>query len=218
MDTYREALEADLVPGEAASAQPSPRTPSLRRRLLVLVGGSMLPVLILAAAVVMQGYSRAEQAAQERVLQITRSTMAAVDRELENRIAALEVLALSPALQVGDFEAFRGEAERFLSRIPSGAGISISERSGRQLMNTNAAPGEQVSPRIVLDAMEPVFTAKKPHVSDMFMSRLSSRPIFTIEVPVMRGEEVAYGLAFNPPRSDFIDILTKLNLPESWIV
>ena len=129
MDTYREALDADLAPGEAGPAQPSWSTPSLRRRLLVLVGGSMLPVLILAAAVVMQGYGRAEQAAQERVLQITRSTVAAVDRDLENRIAALQVLALSPALQTADFEAFRGEAERFLSRIPSGAGISVSERS-----------------------------------------------------------------------------------------
>lgn len=218
MDTHRESLdEGPVTANRVPSVSAGLRTPSLRRRLLVLVAGSMVPVLLLAATIVLQGYTRAEQAAQERVLQITRSTVAAVDRELQSRIAALEVLALSPTLQSSDLEAFRAEAVRFLSRFP-GAGLSLSDRSGRQLLNTNAAPGQVISRRADVGAVETVFATGKPYVSNMYMGRLSKRAIFLIDVPVSRGEEVIYSLAINSPRAAFADILQQLNLPDGWII
>jgi two-component sensor histidine kinase len=217
MNSYRAALGADLATRNPPDRAVLP-TQSLRRRLLVLVAGSIFPVLILTTAIVMQGYTRAEQAAEERVLQITRSTIAAVDRELQNRIAALEILALSPALQTGDIGAFRNDVQRFLSRDEDGAGISLSDASGQQLLNSNAAPGEVLPPRTDIEATRSAFATQKPYVSNMYLGHFSKRPIFSIDVPVMRDNQVVYNLTFISPRAPFTNILQQLNLPRGWII
>jgi len=97
--------------------------------------------------------------------------MAAIDRELQNEIAGLSVLALSPALQAGDLDTFRGETERFLKRFPLLSGIGLSDVTGQQLFNTNAAPGEALPKRGNLEAVDAVFAGKKPFVSDVFVAR-----------------------------------------------
>ena len=110
-------------------------------RLVLLVAGTVLPLVLLSAVLTVAGYRSAERDAAERVLQTTRSTMAAVDRELQNEIAGLSVLALSPALQAGDLKAFREEAGRFLGRFPALSGLGLSDVTGQQLFNTNVPDG-----------------------------------------------------------------------------
>jgi hypothetical protein len=124
---------------------------SLRVRLTFLIAGTMLPLILAAGIIVYQNYDAARRDAAERVLQATRGTMAAVDRELENITAALQVLALSPALQEGDWATFRHDAERFVSRYPAGHTIVVAERSGQQVFNSGLAEGAPLPSKTDID-------------------------------------------------------------------
>jgi len=143
--------------------------------------------------------------------------MFATDRELQNQIAALEVLALDPAIDTADLESFRPAAERFLTRFPEGTGVSLSDRDGRQVFITNARPGDPIRVRTDTDTIAAIFSEKKPQVSNIYLSRFTGQPTFTVDVPVIRGGNVLYDLAFNTPKQNFFDILAGLDLPEGWV-
>jgi len=217
VDTFRESVPQNTAP-QLRPQQMWRASSSLHFRLILLVAGTMLPLLTLAGVIVYQSYQTARTAAAERVLQTTRTGIAAVDRELQNQFAALEFLALSPNLQGGNFEAFRAEAERFTTRFPNDTAVSVSNAAGQQVFNTKVPPGGELPMRGSLDGVRHVFAHKTPYVTDLYIALLSQLPTFTIEVPVMREGAVVYNLAFNSPRPVFAEILRNLNLPEGWVV
>jgi two-component sensor histidine kinase len=190
---------------------------SLRVRLTFLIAGTMLPLILAAGIIVYQNYEAARRDAAERVLQATRGTMAAVDRELENIIAALQVLALSPALRDGDWTAFRHEAERFVSRYPAGHTIVVAERSGQQVFNSGLAEGTPLPSKSDLDSVRIVFETRAPYVSNVFIGAVAKRPLVTINVPILRGAEVIYDVSFDPPIERFLGMIDEQRLPPDWV-
>jgi two-component sensor histidine kinase len=194
------------------------RTLSLRYRLTFLIAGMILPLIAASGIIIYQNYQAARRETADRVLQATRGTMAAVDRELQNVIAALRVLALSPALQSHDLDAFRREAERFTSQYPPGHIVTVSDRAGQQLLNTGVAPGAALPRRTDPAAVRSVFETRKPYVSDVFVGAIIRHPLFTVDVPVLSGGEVIYDVAFNPPRGDFLGIIDGQRLPSDWVI
>ncbi|MCA0199938.1 MAG: sensor histidine kinase [Proteobacteria bacterium] len=221
MDTYRDTVSENkprdgaLAPSEALF---SPKPLPLQIRLLVLIAGTLVPMLVLSGVVVFQSYERAKDAAAEQVLQLTRSTMIAVDRELRNQIAALEVLALSPSLRAEDLSNFGADAERFLTRFPEGTGISVADPNGVQLFNTFESASPTLARPEVLEAVAAVFAGQGPQVSNVYLSRRAGEVTFTVVVPVMHEGKVLYALAFNPPRASFTDILRRPDLREGWVL
>jgi two-component sensor histidine kinase len=191
---------------------------SLRVRLTFLIAGTMLPLILATGIIVYQNYQVARRDAAERVLQATRGTMVAVDRELQNLVAALQVLALSPALSEGEMALFRREAERFVSRYPSGHTIVVADRSGQQVFNSGFAEGGPLPMKTDLASVRIVFETGRPYVSNVFVGVVARRPIFTINVPVFRGAEVIYDLSFNPPTERFLDMIDDQRLPADWVI
>jgi len=195
-----------------------PRRLSLRVRLTFLIAGTILPLILATGVIVYQNYQAARREAADRVLQATRGTMAAVDRELENLGAGLQVLALSPALQRGEMMAFRADAERFISRYPGGRAVVVSDRSGQQVFNSIVAEGQPLPSRPGARSVRTVFATGKPYVSNVFVSAVLRRPIFTINVPIFRDGQVMYDLSFNPPMERFLDIIDEQRLPSDWVI
>jgi two-component sensor histidine kinase len=219
MDTYRDVgseAAASLKP-RAVDFVPMPgsRHRSLHLRLALLVAGTVLPVLLLAGFIVFSGYVRAREEAGDRVLQSAKSAMAAVDRELQNQISALQVLSLEPDLAEGDFEEFRDDAERFI-QVRSGYVIGVSDAQGNQVFNTRVR--ENLKPWTNLDALHEVLKTKRPAVSDMYVGGVTSSPTFTVNVPVMRDGDIAYVVGYSPPRENYFEILKRLSLPDDWVV
>src|SRR5262249_44897891 len=190
----------------------------LQTRLALLVGGTMLPLVILSAALVYQNYQASRNAAAARVMQATLGTLAAVDRELHDLLGNLQVLSLSPALRNRDFTAFRAEAQRFLSLFPTGHDITVSESSGQIVLNTGSREGEALPVRNTKKTVDAIFKDRKPVISPMFMGVLKKRPIFTIDVPVIENGVVIFDLAFDPPMSVFANIVAQQRLPENWTI
>lgn len=194
---------------------PGSRPGSLHLRLALLVAGTVLPVLLLAGFIVFGGYVRAREDAGDRVLQSAKGAMAAVDRELQNQITALQVLSLEPELLEGEFEEFRDDAERFI-QVRKGYVVGISDPEGNQVFNTVVR--QNLKPWANLDALHEVLRTKRPAVSDMYIGGVTGTPTFTVNVPVMRDGEVAYVVGYSPPRENYLEILRRLSLPEGWVV
>lgn len=217
MDTHRDRGAEVAARPRATGFVPVPgaRSVSLHLRLALLVAGTILPVLLLAGFIVYSGYARTHDEAADRVLQTAKSGMAAVDRELQNQLSALQVLALEPELAEGDFEEFRDDAERFL-QVRSGYVVAIMDAKGHHVFNTRRR-GPLV-PWVNLDAYNEVMRTKKPAVSNIYVGGVTSEPTFTVNTPVMHGDEVAYVVGYSPPREIYFEILRRLALPEGWVV
>jgi two-component sensor histidine kinase len=193
-------------------------TLSLRWRLILLVAGAMLPLVMLSGIAILQSYRAAQANATDRILQTTRGAMSSVDRELQNLISGVEVLALSPALAAGDFEAFRSEADRFSARFAGGDLVGVADRSGQFLFVTTMPAGSKLPQRGKMAPLEAVYARPQPFISDLFMGTIIGRMVFTSDVPVIVDGKVKYDLTFSPPRETFDSILAHLALPPGWIV
>src|SRR4051812_4864457 len=111
----------------------------LRSNLLLLVAGTVLPLLALALVL---GYILMEHekgTTQRGAIARTRAFMTAVDTELRGHILSLQGFATSGSLQRGDLRAFSEEMRRFLASQPDWQLIILSSPRGEQLANT--APG-----------------------------------------------------------------------------
>jgi two-component sensor histidine kinase len=218
MDSHRDTRSDVSAQPRAAGFVPVPgaRPLSLHVRLALLVAGTILPVLLLAGFIVYSGYARTRDEAADRVLQITKSGMAAVERELQNQLSALQILALEPELAEGEFEEFRDDAERFI-QVRAGYVVAISDANGNHVFNSRRRNGP-LAPWVNLDAFNVVMKTKKPTVSNLYVGGVTNEPTFTVNVPVMRGDEVAYVVGYSPPREIYFEILRRLALPQGWVV
>src|ERR1700750_2353147 len=84
---------------------------SLNARLILLALAAMLPLLIFSLAVQYFQYRADVDATGRETLALARNMAQSIDRELQTRIAIMQVLALSQRLRAGDLEAFRAQAQ-----------------------------------------------------------------------------------------------------------
>src|SRR5438445_13221894 len=103
--------------GEVPAMTGMPKRPSrgirrlsLRARLILLVIVSIVPLTGFTLARRYSDYREAIENVGQKNLELTRSLSIAVEKDLQARIAVLQVLALSPSLPKGDLDAFRVEA------------------------------------------------------------------------------------------------------------
>ena len=200
----------------AQTSHLSPR--AVRRRLVLLVTSVLIPLVLLIALVIVGSYVRGKRGAESTVLRTAQSAMAAVDNELQNEIAALEVLALLPDLQNGNFEAFSADAQRFLTRFPKDTGVAVSDPDGQIIFSTRRPTILPLPKRPVTEKADTVFKTGRPFVSNVFEGRLVNRPALSVNVPVHRNGKIVYVLSFGPPRSIYSNVLSKQNISKDWTV
>lgn len=191
---------------------------SLPLRLALLIAGTMLPLIIFAAGIVYHEHMRARDAAFEHVLETVRGMRLVLDSEMQSLTSALQVLALSQALQRDDLEGFRRDVDVFVSQYPENVAVSLAERSGRQLINTQAQPGQPLPPRSNRDALEQVFRTGAPAYSKLVTGSVSGRLIVTVDVPVYRNGEVVYDIGFAPALISFQRIIAQQRPSAEWTV
>ena len=192
---------------------------SLRARLSLLVVACVVPLLAFSLGSQYLQYRDAVTATGRQTLELVRSMAIVVEQDLQARMVALEVLALSPTLLRDDFTVFRAEAEAVIEQQFPGSNLIILKQDGQQLMNTLLPAGAPLPVRPNMEATRRVFASGKPAVSDFYIGAIGPRPVVAIDVPVKRRDgSVAYVLSSNPRLEDFAEIIRRQRLPESWIV
>jgi len=92
----------------------------IRSHLLILVLGTLLPILALSVIISVIFWREQRWALEQRYLERVRAISVALDRELEGHIRALQ-FAESPALKTGDFRSFYDQAVRVRERQHTGS-------------------------------------------------------------------------------------------------
>ena len=174
---------------------------TIQRQLVRLVAASVVPAALAAALLIGYSYDRQRALIEDRTLDIARALAQTVDRELASAQAALSVLATSPYLASGDLAAFHRQAQDAIRDL-RGDIFVLSDASGQQLINTLVPFGSALPLRGNLAEVRRVFETGEAVISDLFVGRVARRPLITVDVPVRRGDRVAFSLAmgFLPQR------------------
>jgi len=186
---------------------------------MLLVFATIVPLLVVAVGQQYLYYEESRAQAGESALTLARGAALVVSRELQARIAALQVLALSSSLQARDFDAFRQRAQDVVSGLYPRSNILLLREDGQQLMNLASPPGAALPVRVHLETTRQVFATGRAGVSSLFQSTGLRRLVVSIEVPVKRPDgTVAFSLALNPNLEIFDEVLRQQKIPRGWVV
>ena len=169
--------EQHARPGRRRFPVPGP----LQRRFYLLVLAALLPLALLAGALLLrEGATYREQhAAAAR--HATRAMTLAIDAELDATIASLDTLAASPRLRSGDLAGFHQEMRELLARRPHWANLLLSNARAAQLANASIAWGaalpQQVDPDTVVEALQ----SGKPVVGDIGYSQVFGQYLLPVQ-------------------------------------
>ncbi|MFL5252936.1 MAG: PAS domain S-box protein [Rhodopila sp.] len=190
---------------------------SLRTRLLLLVVASTVPLIALGLKREYADYKAERDDIYQSLLTTARGVAVAVERDLLLRTAALESLAISPALQAGAFDSFEAQARLFLARQPESALLGVVGPDHRVIRAWGMALPAGV-PHTATSGTEDAFQRAAPVVTDLHTGHVSGKYGFSIDVPVFRDGEVAYVLFLRLRPSAMQNLLTQQHLPPDRII
>lgn len=191
---------------------------SLPVRLALLIAGTTLPLILFAAGIVFNNYEQDRRDATQRVLETVRSIRLVLDSEMQRMTGGLQVLGLTDSLRSGDFNGFRRIAAGFLDQYGSDGVVLVADREGRLLFSSVTADTASLPPRNNRDIVEKVFSTKRPYYSNLFVGAIKKRQIVTVEVPVIRDDEVLYDISFSPPIEIFQAIIEQQRPGQDWTI
>jgi signal transduction histidine kinase len=99
-----------------------------------------------------------------------------------------------------------------------GNSLVLSDASGQQLVNTLRPFGEALPLRGNLVQLRRLFETGQPAISDLFVGQVMRRPIIALDVPVRRGDKVAFALAMGIFPERLGEILARQKIPPDWVV
>ena len=191
---------------------PHPR--SLAWHLAALCFALVVPILILAAMLVWS-YAHAERERIEQdALRTAHEVMAATDLEFAGLIATTKVLAQSRQLQRGDLDGFDAQARDVYQQI--GINVVLRDRESRQLVNTRLPRGAPLPTNVETESDRVVMQTKRPFVSNLFIGAVTRRPLFIVNVPVLRDGEVIYFLNLSLEPERMRDVILETSLTAGW--
>lgn len=179
----------------SSSPLPSPRrTLPLRWHLVLLVVGTLLPVVLFAVGMITRLAYEQRSAATRRLLYSARLMAGALDRELSGTVRILNALAESAHLDSGDFRSFYADAQRVQKTQSTWMTILLLSPDGQQLVNTRLPWGARL-PRVAdPESLRRIIRTGAPTIGNMARGRLLGKWAFPVRVPVKRDGRIRYVL------------------------
>jgi hypothetical protein len=208
---------------------------SLRTHLVLLVLAAVLPLLVLAVAMMRQQLAEKREIVDSGMQGTARALTLAVDGEVKASLAILETLGSSPLLESGNLKAFHDLSVRAMEGR-RGAYIILFDASGKPLVNSSrpfgsslpsplqAAESAGFDPRyreVPMGGAEPVrrvVSTGRPFISNLFISLVTREPRIGLDIPVMRDGALRYVLELSLDAAEFSRLLAEQRSPDSSIV
>jgi signal transduction histidine kinase/ActR/RegA family two-component response regulator len=179
-----------------ASRLPPRPAVALRRHLLALTAGTLLPVVFFGAAAVLRLAAEEQSAVEARLSHDARAVAGALDREMAASFRALEALAGSERLLQGDLAGFQREVARADEAQPSWAALVLVAPDGTRLVDSRQQRLYDLGPSVDLESIRETARTGRRSVGTL-VRRSDSEGLgwgFGLRVPVRRGGEVPYVL------------------------
>jgi PAS domain S-box-containing protein len=184
------------------------------QQYFVVIALLLMLLVIAATALILyevDGYGRAQS--ERQLLATTRALSLVVDGELKRDEAILTVLAATESVARGDWDALDRRA-RQLAKGPDNW-ILLSDRSGRQLVNTRLPRGASLPsgpPPADWDELE----NGRSRICNLSRGQIEAQ-ILCVDVPIIRDGKVAYVLSMVMRPAQLGNILAQQRLqPESF--
>jgi signal transduction histidine kinase/ActR/RegA family two-component response regulator len=196
------------------------RLKSLRSQLLLLVAGSIVPVLALSFVLGYFVLSHEKASFQEAAMDRNRTFVTAIDAQVQGHIQTLRLLATSPALASGNLAAFHAEARRALETQPDWRNIFVLEPSGQHLVSALHDLDREL-PRASdseLDAIALVAKGGQTRIGSLSSGPKGSFYAVPIRTPVVVDGEVKYVLQFILKPEALARLMRAQDYAEEWSV
>ncbi|MBM0207525.1 EAL domain-containing protein [Micromonospora sp. STR1s_5] len=166
--------------------------------VVALALGVAAPPMVVAAFLATRWVSAEQSRLEEQTHQITEGALSKVDTYLAGKIAMLQALATSPALDTGDFERIDRQARELLDL--QGVNVVMRDLRGQQVVNTRRPWGTPLPKVMNYEADRIVASTHLPFISDLYAGVMAGGPLVRVIVPVLRDGRVAYTLtaSLNP--------------------
>jgi signal transduction histidine kinase/ActR/RegA family two-component response regulator len=196
----------------------SPRRIGLRPLVAVLVLSIVAPLGVVSALSIQGAWRRQRANVDRQNVATVRAISVAIDQEVENTTAALDVLASLHALDIPDVAAFDSLTRRMIVRRADWSAVILSDLSGRVLAVTPDADGDLPQAGAPPDWVRAVASTKAPAVSTL--SEIPGTPghFLMVAVPVVRDGKVTHALAARVRASSFSDVLRQQQAPPNGVV
>ncbi|ARN19164.1 hybrid sensor histidine kinase/response regulator [Piscinibacter gummiphilus] len=191
------------------------RSPSVRRRLMLLTLGVLLPTSGISLFAAYTIHVEARKSLTSAASETARALSLVADREVAYRAGVLKTLAVSPALDREDLRAFYEQA-RAVSPGADNA-VMLTDLSGRTLINTRAPFSLLSVPQAPVPAPPDLGRIdSRPIVSDLYMSPVTRQQSFLVWIPVMRDGQVRMHVSMASVASQLQRIFDQQQLPAGW--
>src|SRR6056297_70010 len=183
-----------------------------------MVWVSLLPPLALAGWLALDALNARKMETRQAAIDQAKNLATAIDRRLEARVKALQVLADSPlAEDPGRLSELYAEASAFHASF--GNHVIFADADSQMLFNTRVPLGSEL-PRLPLSrgrSAAPVAIATgEPAIGDIVLGPVIKQPLVAIVVPVLGDGVVRHLMLATLPTHEFQAWIDELALPETW--
>ena len=189
----------------------------LRTHLSVVVLGALLPMVAFSAAMLFWVHRQTRDATERGLVDTARAMSVALDREIGGTIAALKILGASDHLDHGALDKFYEAARQAVTTQPTWQNVVLYAPSGEVLVNTLLPRGARPPGAAYVEPVQRAVRDRAPAVSDLFVGRLTNRPLVSVVVPVFHERAPKYALAAIVPAATLLEVLREQQLPSDWV-
>ncbi|MEO7547080.1 MAG: ATP-binding protein [Ramlibacter sp.] len=177
---------------------------------------SVVPAALMMFGLIAHNYQRERDLLVASTASAARTLASALDQRLGEVQTALTVLASTPLPANPGYENFYERATA-VARALQVSSISLIDRDGGQLFNTQQPLGEALPSLGPSPSVQTVFKTGKPLMVNLFKGPVSGRPSIAVAVPVMRDGQVAFIIAAGLAPDRMRDLLQRQHLPPGWV-
>ena len=187
---------------------------SVRVLLMVFACAVAAPLLLLLGAFLWHSAAVEREKLEQTLLERAKDLADDIDRDLDRRFALVEILAHSPTLKREDWAEFYREAKKATGQD---AFVVLINSSLRQIVNTYVPFGQEPAFTGDPETANRMLQTKQRAVSNLFVSQVTKKPVFNVNVPILENGAVRYILIYSLPPSDLLATFKGENLPESFV-
>lgn len=193
---------------------------SLRRRLMLLGGVTILPFCLFAAGAFAVMLHQQKQQVEQATLGMTRALAAAIDARMQRTVATLEAFSLAQSLS--EVEPARLPAVHAAARLLRTAqsdwrGVVLANPDGSVVFGSESPFGAGMR-----QTMEPASGAEVVRTQAPVVGPMVTGPRgnvgYTVRIPVVRAGEVRYVLTAIVSIESILEVIQRQQLPGNWVV
>jgi signal transduction histidine kinase/ActR/RegA family two-component response regulator len=189
----------------------------LRTRLFLLVAGTVVPLVALAAVLGALLVDHQREIYRLGAIDRNRAFISAVDAELRGHITSLKSLAAARSIDNHAMRKFHNHAVRVLDSQPAWQNVILSTPDGQQVVNALVDHGSPLPSPIDSESVRRVAASRMPGVGPVRMRPLSGKYGVAVHVPVVRDGEVVFVVTAIVGTDPFQRLIGAQNLPDGWV-